>query len=142
MRVSAKELAKAFEARGWSPDEIYNFVAIANLESGFTLDALRWTNLDHSVGMYQLNLRAKDDGAKRAFRFGIVDTERVPTKREVESFLSRLNRQELLEFNLDVAEFVYRGGGNNYRLWSVHPDNKFFNKDSANNYTAKIKKEQ
>ena len=142
MRVSAKELAKAFEARGWSPDQIYNFVAIANLESGFTLDALRWTNLDHSVGMYQLNLRGKDDGAKRAFRFGIVDTERVPTKREVESFLSRLNRQELLEFNLDVAEFVYRGGGNNYRLWSVHPDNKFFKKDSANNYTAKIKKEQ
>ncbi len=142
MRVSGKELAKAFQARGWSPDEIYNFVAIANLESGFTLDALRWTNLDHSVGMYQLNLRAKDDGAKRAFRFGIVDSERVPTKREVESFLSGLNRQELLEFNLDVAEFVYRGGGNNYRLWSVHPDNKFFKKDSANNYTAQIKKEQ
>ena len=79
MRVSSEELAEALEDRGWSPDDIYNLVAIANLESGFELVTLVWNSLDHSAGMFQLNLRKEDGGAKRAFELGIVDTERVPT---------------------------------------------------------------
>lgn len=142
MRVSSEELAEALEDRGWSPDDIYNFVAIANLESGFKLDTLVWNSLDHSAGMFQLNLRKEDGGAKRAFELGIVDTERVPTKAEVRAFLKGLDKEELLEFNLDVAEYVYEEAGNNFRLWSVHPDNKFFEKDSSDEYTAEVKKEK
>ena len=142
MRVSSEELAEALEDRGWSPDDIYNLVAIANLESGFKLDTLIWNSLDHSAGMFQLNLRKEDGGAKRAFELGIVDTERVPTKAEVRAFLKGLDKEELLEFNLDVAEYVYKEAGNNFRLWSVHPDNKFFEKDSSDEYTAEVKKEK
>lgn len=142
MRVSSEELAEALEDRGWSPDDIYNLVAIANLESGFKLDTLVWNSLDHSAGMFQLNLRKEDGGAKRAFELGIVDTERVPTKAEVRAFLKGLDKEELLEFNLDVAEYVYEEAGNNFRLWSVHPDNKFFEKDSSDEYTAEVKKEK
>jgi len=142
MRVSSEELAEALEDRGWSPDDIYNLVAIANLESGFKLDTLIWNSLDHSAGMFQLNLRKEDGGAKRAFELGIVDTERVPTKAEVRAFLKGLDKEELLEFNLDVAEYVYEEAGNNFRLWSVHPDNKFFEKDSSDEYTAEVKKEK
>ena len=142
MRVSSEELAEALEDRGWSPDDIYNLVAIANLESGFELDTLVWNSLDHSAGMFQLNLRKEDGGAKRAFELGIVDTERVPTKAEVRAFLKGLDKEELLEFNLDVAEYVYEEAGNNFRLWSVHPDNKFFEKDSSDEYTAEVKKEK
>jgi len=142
MRVSSEELAKALEDRGWSPDDIYNLVAIANLESDFKLDTLVWNSLDHSAGMFQLNLRKEDGGAKRAFELGIVDTERVPTKSEVRAFLKGLDKEELLEFNLDVAEYVYEEAGNNFRLWSVHPDNKFFEKDSSDEYTAEVKKEK
>ena len=142
MRVSSEELAKALEDRGWSPDDIYNLVAIANLESDFKLDTLVWNSLDHSAGMFQLNLRKEDGGAKRAFELGIVDTERVPTKAEVRAFLKGLDKEELLEFNLDVAEYVYEEAGNNFRLWSVHPDNKFFEKDSSDEYTAEVKKEK
>tara|TARA_Y100000588_G_scaffold78829_1_gene82395 strand:- start:2879 stop:4687 length:1809 start_codon:yes stop_codon:yes gene_type:complete len=142
MRVSSEELAEALEDRGWSPDDIYNLVAIANLESGFELDTLVWNSLDHSAGMFQLNLREEDGGAKRAFELGIVDTERVPTKAEVRAFLKGLDKEELLEFNLDVAEYVYKEAGNNFRLWSVHPDNKFFEKDSSDEYTAEVKKEK
>lgn len=142
MRVSSEELAEALEDRGWSPDDIYNFVAIANLESDFKLDTLVWNSLDHSAGMFQLNLRKEDGGAKRAFELGIVDTERVPTKAEVRAFLKGLDKEELLEFNLDVAEYVYKEAGNNFRLWSVHPDNKFFEKDSSDEYTAEVKKEK
>ncbi len=142
MRVSSEELAEALEDRGWSPDDIYNLVAIANLESDFKLDTLVWNSLDHSAGMFQLNLRKEDGGAKRAFELGIVDTERVPTKAEVRAFLKGLDKEELLEFNLDVAEYVYEEAGNNFRLWSVHPDNKFFEKDSSDEYTAEVKKEK
>ena len=142
MRVSSEELAEALEDRGWSPDDIYNLVAIANLESDFKLDTLVWNSLDHSAGMFQLNLRKEDGGAKRAFELGIVDTERVPTKAEVRAFLKGLDKEELLEFNLDVAEYVYKEAGNNFRLWSVHPDNKFFEKDSSDEYTAEVKKEK
>jgi hypothetical protein len=142
MRVSSEELAEALEDRGWNPDDIYNFVAIASLESGFKLDTLVWNSLDHSAGMFQLNLRKEDGGAKRAFELGIVDTERVPTKSEVRAFLKGLDKEELFEFNLDVAEYVYKEAGNNFRLWSVHPDNKYFEKDSGDEYTAELKKKK
>ena len=142
MDISSKDLAEALEDRGWSPDDIYNLVAIAYLESDFKLDTLVWNSLDHSAGMFQLNLRKEDGGAKRAFKLGIVDTERVPTKSEVRAFLKGLDKEELLEFNLDVAEYVYEEAGNNFRLWSVHPDNKYFKKDSSDEYTAEVKKEK
>ena len=114
MKISGEALAEALEKRELDPNDIYNFVAIADLESGFKLDALVWNKTDHSVGMYQLNLRKQDDGAKRAFDFGIVDTERVPTKAEVQAFLKGLDEEELLQFNLDVAEYVYNEAGNNF----------------------------
>jgi hypothetical protein len=142
MKISSEELAEALENRGWGPDDIYNLVAIANLESGFKLDTLVWNSLDHSAGMFQLNLRKEDGGAKRAFELGIVDTERVPTKSEVRAFLKGLDKEELFEFNLDVAEYVYKEAGNNFRLWSVHPDNKYFEKDSGDEYTAELKKKK
>tara|TARA_R110002020_G_scaffold387576_1_gene598366 strand:- start:625 stop:2442 length:1818 start_codon:yes stop_codon:yes gene_type:complete len=140
MKISGEALAEALEKRELDPNDIYNFVAIADLESGFKLDALVWNKTDHSVGMYQLNLRKQDDGAKRAFDFGIVDTERVPTKAEVQAFLKGLDEEELLQFNLDVAEYVYKEAGNNFRLWSTHPDNKFFEDDSGD-WTVEKKKE-
>ena len=142
MNVSREDLAEALESRGWDANDIYTFVAIAKLESDFSLDTLIWNSRDHSVGMYQLNLRKQDGGAKRAFDFGIVDTERVPTKSEVRAFLEGLDEEELLEFNLDVAEYAYKEAGDNFRLWSVHPDNKFFEEDSSEEYTAEVKKEK
>ena len=142
MRISREDLAEALESRGWDANDIYTFVAIAKLESDFSLDTLIWNSRDHSVGTYQLNLRKQDGGAKRAFDFGIVDTERVPTELEVRAFLEGLDEEELLEFNLDVAEYVYKEAGNNFRLWSVHPDNKFFEEDSNEEYTAEVKKEK
>ena len=142
MNVSREDLAEALESRGWDANDIYTFVAIAKLESDFSLDTLIWNSRDHSVGTYQLNLRKQDGGAKRAFDFGIVDTERVPTESEVRAFLEGLDEEELLEFNLDVAEYVYKEAGNNFRLWSVHPDNKFFEEDSNEEYTAEVKKEK
>lgn len=58
MRVSARDVYYALRRAGFSPIEAVVMTAIAYAESGFDTDAVYSTPNEHSVGVFQINLKA------------------------------------------------------------------------------------
>lgn len=58
MRVSARDVYYALRRAGFSPIEAVVMTAIAYAESGFNTDAVYSTPNEHSVGVFQINLKA------------------------------------------------------------------------------------
>ena len=81
MTISISTLAKALEERGFTPEQILNFVAIARGESSYLFEAVNrhqegGDEGDDSWGLFQINFTSSAAGEQRAKELGI------PTKAE------------------------------------------------------------
>jgi len=150
MTISISTLAKALEERGFTPEQILNFVAIARGESSYLFEAVNrhqegGDEGDDSWGLFQINFTSSAAGEQRAEELGIpTKADGLPTvaglakyfgltrtKNEDGSYTYKprkdISEAELLKRNLDALEMMWNG--EDYAAWSVHPDNDGFDEN-------------
>jgi len=141
MKISIGRLSKALEERGLTPDQIFNFLAIARGESGYRFEAQNPKGNDNSWGLFQINFTKAADGVGRAKALGIpVKANGLPTlaglakyfglKRNADGTYSvrdGVSEEELIKANLDALTMMWNG--KDYGAWSVHPDNAKFDEN-------------
>ena len=150
MTISISTLAKALEERGFTPEQILNFVAIARGESSYLFEAVNrhqegGDEGDDSWGLFQINFTSSAAGEQRAKELGIpTKADGLPTvaglakyfgltrtKNEDGSYTYKprkdISEAELLKRNLDALEMMWNG--EDYAAWSVHPDNDGFDEN-------------
>ena len=141
MKISIGRLSKALEERGLTPDQIFNFLAIARGESGYRFEAQNPEGNDNSWGLFQINFTKAADGVGRAKALGIpVKANGLPTlaglakyfglKRNADGTYSvrdGVSEEELIKANLDALMMMWNG--KDYGAWSVHPDNAKFDEN-------------
>ena len=150
MTTSISTLAKALEERGFTPEQILNFVAIARGESSYLFEAVNrhqegGDEGDDSWGLFQINFTSSAAGEQRAEELGIpTKADGLPTvaglakyfgltrtKNEDGSYTYKprkdISEAELLKRNLDALEMMWNG--EDYAAWSVHPDNDGFDEN-------------
>ena len=141
MKISIGRLSKALEERGLTPDQIFNFLAIARGESSYLFEAQNPEGNDNSWGLFQINFTKAADGVGRAKALGIpVKADGLPTlaglakyfglKRNADGTYSvrdGVSEEELIKANLDALMMMWNG--KDYGAWSVHPDNAKFDEN-------------
>ncbi len=141
MKISIERLSKELEGQGLTPDQIFNFLAIARGESGYLFEAQNPKDNDNSWGLFQINFTKAAGGVERAKALGIpVKADGLPTlaglakyfglKRNADGTYSvrdGVSEEELIEANLDALMMMWNG--KDYGAWSVHPDNAKFDEN-------------
>jgi hypothetical protein len=141
MKISLERLTKEFSERGFTPEQILNFVAITRGESGYLFEAQNPKGNDNSWGLFQINFTKSAGGVERAKELGLpVKADGLPTqaglakyfglKRNADGTYSvrdGVSEEELIKRNFDALEMMWNG--EDYSPWSVHPDSKGFDEN-------------
>ena len=141
MKISIERLTKEFSERGFTPEQILNFVAITRGESGYLFEAQNPKGNDNSWGLFQINFTKSAGGVERAEALGLpVKADGLPTqaglakyfglKRNADGTYSvrdGVSEEELIKRNFDALEMMWNG--EDYSPWSVHPDNDGFDEN-------------
>jgi hypothetical protein len=141
MKISLERLSKELSDRGFTPEQILNFVAITRGESGYLFEAQNPKDNDNSWGLFQINFTKSAGGVERAEALGLpVKADGLPTQAGLAKYfgLKRnaggtysvrdgVSEEELIKANLDALEMMWNG--EDYSAWSVHPDNDGFDEN-------------